>query len=73
VVIAVLVRLTFRGPAFDWSDRVGVGNKIFKMPEFRTMRVEGVSIYHIVWTSCESEMALSRVTRGTGSLSSSDR
>ncbi|MCX5831459.1 MAG: sugar transferase [Deltaproteobacteria bacterium] len=38
LVIAVLIRLTSRGPALYWSDRVGIGNKIFKMPKFRTMR-----------------------------------
>jgi O-antigen biosynthesis protein WbqP len=40
LVIAVLVRLTSRGPALYWSDRVGVGNSIFKMPKFRTMRMD---------------------------------
>jgi len=40
LVIAVLVRLTSRGPALYWSDRVGVGNEIFKMPKFRTMRID---------------------------------
>lgn len=39
-LIAVLVRLTSRGPALYWSDRVGQGNKIFKMPKFRTMRMD---------------------------------
>ena len=40
LVIALLVRLTSKGPAWYWSDRVGIGNKIFKMPKFRTMRIE---------------------------------
>ena len=40
LVIAVLVRLTSKGPALYWSDRVGVGNGIFKMPKFRTMRID---------------------------------
>lgn len=40
VLIAILVRLTSRGPALYWSDRVGVGNQIFKMPKFRTMRID---------------------------------
>jgi O-antigen biosynthesis protein WbqP len=39
-IIAILVRLSSRGPALYWSDRVGVGNKIFKMPKFRTMRID---------------------------------
>ena len=39
VLVAVLVRLTSKGPALYWSDRVGRDNKIFKMPKFRSMRV----------------------------------
>jgi O-antigen biosynthesis protein WbqP len=38
-MVALLVRLTSPGPALYWSDRVGRGNKIFKMPKFRSMRV----------------------------------
>ncbi len=37
--VAVLVRLTSKGPALYWSDRVGRHNRIFKMPKFRSMRV----------------------------------
>jgi O-antigen biosynthesis protein WbqP len=39
VVLAMLVRLTSRGPALYWSDRVGRYNKIFKMPKFRSMQL----------------------------------
>jgi len=39
LVVAVLVRLTSPGPALYWSDRVGRGNRIFRMPKFRSMRV----------------------------------
>ena len=39
LLVAVLVRLTSRGPALYWSDRVGRNNVIFKMPKFRSMRV----------------------------------
>ena len=39
VVIALLVRLTSPGPALYWSDRVGKGNRVFRMPKFRSMRV----------------------------------
>jgi O-antigen biosynthesis protein WbqP len=38
-VVALAVRLTSKGPALYWSDRVGRNNKIFKMPKFRSMRV----------------------------------
>ncbi len=39
-LIAVLVRLTSPGPALYWSDRVGRHNRIFRMPKFRSMRVD---------------------------------
>jgi O-antigen biosynthesis protein WbqP len=40
LAIGLLVRLTSRGPALYWSDRVGRENRIFRMPKFRTMRVD---------------------------------
>lgn len=39
-VLALLVFLTSPGPALYWSDRVGRKNKIFRMPKFRSMRVD---------------------------------
>lgn len=39
LIVAILVRLTSKGPALYWSDRVGKGNRIFRMPKFRSMRV----------------------------------
>ena len=44
MLIALLVRLTSPGPVLYWSDRVGLDNKIFKMPKFRTMRVGTPSV-----------------------------
>jgi O-antigen biosynthesis protein WbqP len=38
--IALLVRLTSRGPALYWSNRIGQNNVIFSMPKFRTMKQE---------------------------------
>lgn len=40
LVLAVLVKLTSRGPVLYWSDRVGQNNRIFSMPKLRTMRVD---------------------------------
>jgi O-antigen biosynthesis protein WbqP len=39
LLVAIAVRLTSKGPALYWSDRVGRNNTIFKMPKFRSMRV----------------------------------
>ena len=39
LLVAMAVRLTSKGPALYWSDRVGRNNIIFKMPKFRSMRV----------------------------------
>ena len=40
LLLALLVKLTSRGPALHWSDRIGRNNATFKMPKFRTMRVD---------------------------------
>ena len=40
VFIALTVRLTSPGPVLYWSDRVGRNNRIFKMPKFRSMRID---------------------------------
>ncbi len=40
LAIALLIRLTSPGPALFWSDRVGRRNRIFRMPKFRTMRID---------------------------------
>jgi O-antigen biosynthesis protein WbqP len=39
LLVAIAVRLTSKGPALYWSDRVGQNNQIFKMPKFRSMQV----------------------------------
>jgi O-antigen biosynthesis protein WbqP len=40
LLVWVMVRATSKGPALYWSDRVGRHNVIFKMPKFRSMRVD---------------------------------
>ncbi|MEQ1534328.1 MAG: sugar transferase [Burkholderiaceae bacterium] len=39
LVVALMVKLTSKGPVLYWSDRVGRNNTIFKMPKFRSMQV----------------------------------
>jgi len=40
IMVTVLVKLTSKGRVLYWSDRVGKNNIIFKMPKFRTMKVD---------------------------------
>ena len=40
LVIGLMVRLTSKGPALYWSDRVGRLNVIYRMPKFRSMQLE---------------------------------
>ena len=42
--IAVIVSVVSKGPVLYWSDRIGRANVIFRMPKFRTMRVETPSV-----------------------------
>jgi O-antigen biosynthesis protein WbqP len=39
LLVAIAVRLTSKGPALYWSDRIGRDNVTFKMPKFRSMLV----------------------------------
>ena len=38
--IMLAIRLTSKGPALYWSDRVGFANSIYKMPKFRSMIID---------------------------------
>ncbi len=40
IAVALIVKLTSRGAVIYWSDRVGINNVIFRMPKFRTMRID---------------------------------
>jgi O-antigen biosynthesis protein WbqP len=40
LIVTISVRLTSPGPALYWSNRVGRHNRIFKMPKFRSMRID---------------------------------
>ena len=39
-MVMLAVRLTSPGPALYWSDRIGRNNRLFKMPKFRSMRID---------------------------------
>jgi O-antigen biosynthesis protein WbqP len=40
LIVALAVRLTSPGNTLYWSDRVGQNNQLFKMPKFRSMRID---------------------------------
>lgn len=40
MAIAIAVKATSTGPVLYWSDRIGRHNQRFRMPKFRTMRVD---------------------------------
>ena len=40
LVIFLLIKFTSKGNVIHLSDRIGQNNKIFKMPKFRTMRID---------------------------------
>ena len=40
ILLAILIRISSKGPAFYRSNRVGRNNRTFRMPKFRSMRVD---------------------------------
>lgn len=40
IVVSILIKLTSRGPVLYWSERVGRNNANFRMPKFRSMRID---------------------------------
>jgi len=40
LLVVISARLTSKGSALYWPDRVGKNNKIFKMPKFRSMLID---------------------------------
>jgi O-antigen biosynthesis protein WbqP len=37
---AIAVKLTSPGPVLYWSERIGRDNRVFRMPKFRSMRID---------------------------------
>ncbi|QWD45835.1 sugar transferase [Polynucleobacter paneuropaeus] len=44
LIVAMLIKMTSRGPILYWSARVGKCNQFFEMPKFRSMRVDAPEI-----------------------------
>jgi O-antigen biosynthesis protein WbqP len=39
LILALVIKATSRGPILYWSNRVGRYNQVFRMPKFRSMRI----------------------------------
>jgi O-antigen biosynthesis protein WbqP len=44
ILIALIVKVSSYGPVLYWSNRVGINNTIFKMPKYRTMRINAPQV-----------------------------
>jgi O-antigen biosynthesis protein WbqP len=44
IFIFILIKVTSRGSAFYWSQRIGRNNVTFKMPKFRSMRIDAPEV-----------------------------
>lgn len=44
LIVYVMIKVTSRGPAIHWSKRIGINNKIFLMPKFRSMYVDAPQV-----------------------------
>ena len=67
VMLAILVKNSSPGPVFYWSDRVGKNNTIFRMPKFRTMKIETPAVATHLLTS--PEQYVTRIGRIFGNIS----
>jgi O-antigen biosynthesis protein WbqP len=56
LVLALLIRLTSPGPALYWSERIGQGNRIFRMPKFRSMRLGTPAVATHLLTAPEAHL-----------------
>jgi lipopolysaccharide/colanic/teichoic acid biosynthesis glycosyltransferase len=66
-VLAVLVKLTSRGPVFYKQDRVGKGGRVFKIVKLRTMVEDAEARTGPVWATADDprETPLGRILRRT--------
>ena len=66
LIIAVLVRVTSSGSVIYWSTRMGRNNKTFKMPKFRTMRLNAPDIAtHLIENADQFVTPIGRILRKT--------
>ena len=53
IVVFLAVSFTSCGSALYWSNRVGKNNKIFRMPKFRTMKIDAPEVASHLLTNAD--------------------
>ena len=54
LIISLMILFSSKGPVLFWSNRIGLNNKVFRMPKFRTMRVSApIMATHLIKNSEE--------------------
>ena len=43
-LLALIIKMTSKGPVLYWSTRVGKNNKLFRMPKFRSMLIDAPQV-----------------------------
>jgi O-antigen biosynthesis protein WbqP len=58
LLIAVVVGVVSEGPVLYWSDRIGQRNVIFRMPKFRTMKLDAPAVATHLMTNPDTYLSL---------------
>ena len=64
LMVSIFIKLSSKGPILYWSDRIGLGEKVFKMPKFRTMYIGTPAVAtHLLRDAKDSITPLGKVLR----------
>ena len=64
--ISAAIRLTSKGPAIHWSRRIGIDNREFRMPKFRTMTMDSPQFpTHLMTNASDYVTPIGRMLRRT--------
>lgn len=66
IVVALIIKMTSGGNVLYWSDRVGRKNRIFRMPKFRSMRINAPELpTHLLSDAANYITPIGRILRST--------
>ena len=43
-LLAILVKISSKGPVIHWSSRIGMNNRLFEMPKLRSMKIDSPNV-----------------------------